>query len=126
MAQQVKDPELSLPGLGSLLWCIFSPWSGNFCMPQARQNTHTHTQNIPSSCYINRIILIFFFQAYETLLQKVLNKDFFKKNFFFRIALAAHGSSQARCQIKAAYHSHSNSGSKPCLQPTQQLTAMIL
>ena len=30
VAQQVKDPALSLPWLG------FSPWPGNFSMPQAQ------------------------------------------------------------------------------------------
>ena len=40
----------------------------------------------------------------------------------------AYGSSQARDQIEVTaaslYHSHSNSGSKPRLQTTTQLTAM--
>ena len=36
MAQQVKDPALSLLGLGSLLWCGFHPWPGNFHMPWAQ------------------------------------------------------------------------------------------
>ena len=34
MAQWVKDPELSLQWLGSLLWCRFDLWPGNFCMPR--------------------------------------------------------------------------------------------
>ena len=33
MAQQVKDPALSLLWLGLLLWHGFVPWPGNFCMP---------------------------------------------------------------------------------------------
>ena len=41
--------------------------------------------------------------------------------FFFRAAGAAHGSSQARGPIRATdaglCHGHSNSGSKPHLQP---------
>ena len=47
----------------------------------------------------------------------------------FRAALAAYGSSQARGWIRAAAAghnhscSHSHTGSKPCLQPTAQLTA---
>ena len=45
----------------------------------------------------------------------------------FRAAPAAHGGSQARGPIGAAasglHHSHSNSGSEPCLRPTPQLTA---
>ena len=32
MVQQVKDPELSLQQLGSLLWLRFDPWPGNFHM----------------------------------------------------------------------------------------------
>ena len=51
--------------------------------------------------------------------------------FFFSAfwaAPAAYGSSQARGQIRATaaspHHSHSNTGSEPCLRPTPQLTAM--
>ena len=44
-------------------------------------------------------------------------------------APAAYGGSQARGQIGAAaaglYHSHSNTGSEPCLRPTPQLMAML-
>ena len=32
MAEQVKDLILSLFWLGTLLWCRFDPWTGNFCM----------------------------------------------------------------------------------------------
>jgi len=46
----------------------------------------------------------------------------------FRAAHAAYRSSQARGRIRAVaadlYHSHSNSGSELCLQPTPQLKAM--
>ena len=48
---------------------------------------------------------------------------------FFRAALSADGSSQARGQIRTVAvglcHSHSNARSKPCLQPTPQLTAIL-
>ena len=48
--------------------------------------------------------------------------------FFFRVVPAAHGGSQSRGRIGATaavlHHSHSNTGSKLCLQPTQ-LTAML-
>ena len=30
MAQQTKDPALSLQPLGLLLWCGFNPWPRNF------------------------------------------------------------------------------------------------
>ena len=47
---------------------------------------------------------------------------------FFRAAPAAYAGSQARGQIGAAAaarcHSHSNTGSKPHLRPTPQLTSM--
>ena len=33
MAQQVKDPALSLPWLRLLLWNGFDPWPGTFHMP---------------------------------------------------------------------------------------------
>ena len=35
VAQQVRDPVLSLLLLQLLLWCRFSPWSGNFHRPWA-------------------------------------------------------------------------------------------
>ena len=52
--------------------------------------------------------------------------------FYFKNSLQGHtmayGSSQARGRIEAAAadlpHSHSNTGSKPHLRPTLQLTAM--
>ena len=47
----------------------------------------------------------------------------------FRATPAAYGSSQARGWIRATsaglHHTHSNTGSKPCLQPTPQLMAML-
>ena len=49
--------------------------------------------------------------------------------FLFRAIPEAYGSSQARGQIGAVaaglHHSHSNSGSQLCLQPTPQLTATV-
>ena len=36
LMQQVKDPTLSVPWLGFLLWCAFDPWPRNFHMPQVR------------------------------------------------------------------------------------------
>ena len=33
VAQWVKDPESSLLGLRSLLWCGFNSWLRNFYMP---------------------------------------------------------------------------------------------
>ena len=35
VTQQVKDPELSMLQLRSLLWWGFSPWPRNFHMPRA-------------------------------------------------------------------------------------------
>ena len=47
---------------------------------------------------------------------------------FSRATIAAYGGSQARGPIRAVaaglHQSHSNSGSKPCLRPTPQFTAM--
>ena len=52
---------------------------------------------------------------------------FFPFFFFLRVAPAEYGSSQARSQIGAAatslHHSHTNIGSKLCLQPTPKLMA---
>ena len=48
---------------------------------------------------------------------------------FSRAAPTAYGGSQARGLLGAVaaglHHSHSNLGSEPCLQPTQQLPAML-
>ena len=47
----------------------------------------------------------------------------------FRAAPLAYGGSQARGPIRATaaglHHSHSISGSEPCLQPIPQLTAVL-
>ena len=49
--------------------------------------------------------------------------------FFFRATSVAYEGSQAMGGIRAAgaglYHSHSNAGSKPHLQPIPQLTATL-
>ena len=37
VAQQVRDPALSLQRLVLLLWCRFDPWPGNFHMPWCNQ-----------------------------------------------------------------------------------------
>ena len=42
MAQGVKDPELSLPQLGLLLWHGFDPWPGNFCMLWCSNNNNNN------------------------------------------------------------------------------------
>ena len=48
--------------------------------------------------------------------------------FLFRAILAAYGSSQTRSRIRATaaglHHSHSNTGSELCLQPTLQLAGI--
>ena len=64
------------------------------------------------------------FSLKNVLAEAVLFFSFF---FLFRAIRVAHGSSQARGWIGATaastHHSHSNSGSKPCLLSTPQLTA---
>ena len=40
VAQQVKDPGLSLLGFGSLLWQALDPWRKNLCTQWARPNKH--------------------------------------------------------------------------------------
>ena len=40
MAQQVKDPALSLLWLGLLLWDRFNPWPRNFLMPWTQPKTN--------------------------------------------------------------------------------------
>ena len=66
----------------------------------------------------------FFFFKLGTL----LSFKFFNLFFcLFKATPTAHGGSQARGLIRATaaglHHSHSNSGSELCLQPTPQLTA---
>ena len=45
----------------------------------------------------------------------------------FRVTPLAYGGPQLRGQVRAVaaglHHSHSNTGSEPCLRPTPQLTA---
>ena len=66
------------------------------------------------------------------------DKDLYKQEFYLFIYLfivfskavpATYGGSQARGLIGAIavclYHSHSNSGFKPCLRPTPQLMATL-
>ena len=38
----IKDLAVTDPVM-SLLWLLFSPWPGNFCMLQAQPNTNTNT-----------------------------------------------------------------------------------
>ena len=40
VAQQVKDPVLSLLWLSLLLWVGFNPWPQNFCMPRTPPKTN--------------------------------------------------------------------------------------
>ena len=77
-------------------------------------------------------ILIVLFKVYLSLKflvlthQQVQNGFFF---FFFWATPATYGSSQPRGQIAAAAagprHSHSHAGSRVCLQPSPQLTAVL-
>ena len=54
-------------------------------------------------------------------------EDMIRKDAIFRAAPAAYGDSQARGLIRAVaaglWHSHSNTGSKLCLQSAPQLVA---
>jgi hypothetical protein len=69
---------------------------------------------------------IYFFQWGSVMMIRQLIKLYFKKSklyfVFLRVALTAHGGSQARGLIGAVaaglHHSHSNAGSKSSLQPT--------
>ena len=65
----------------------------------------------PLHCALQPVLLFFFFSSSFLLL--------------LRAACMAYGSSQARSQIRATAvglcHSHSNTGSETCLQPTPQL-----
>ena len=44
-ALAVKDLVLSLLWLGSLLWCRFDPWPGNFCMQRAQPKKKKKLKN---------------------------------------------------------------------------------
>ena len=41
----VKDPALSLLGLGLLRCCRPAPWPGSFCLPWVRPNNNRKTNN---------------------------------------------------------------------------------
>ena len=45
MEQQIKNP-MSLEQLGSLLWCRFDPWPGNFYMPWVWQKNNNKKKNL--------------------------------------------------------------------------------
>ena len=89
------------------------------CWPYWLHWCFCHRNNFTSKFYIFNVLLSFFPFSFFLF--------FFFFFFFclFRAALAACGGSQSRGWIRAAAagHSHSLSGSKPCLQPTPQLMA---
>ena len=80
-----------------------------------------------------QILFLPLFLLFKTLILTVSEAFFIFLIFFFfllfRAAPTAYGSSQARGRIRATAaglcHSHNNAGSKPCLWPTPQLTAML-
>ena len=78
---------------------------------------HLQCYAIPrsESCCLFNFILLFFF--------------FFGLFAFSRVAPTAYGGSQARGRIgtiaTCLRHSHSNTGSEPCLRPTPQFTATL-
>ena len=85
-----------------------------------------NTWNVPvwfDMCYMCKLHTRFPGLSAKKKRVKYLINDFF---FLFRAAPMAYGSSQARGRIGAAaaglHHSHSNTRSKPHLQPTPQLT----
>ena len=51
VAQQAKYQVLSLLWLGSLLWCGFDAWPGNFCMLPA-QPKEKEKKNKEPLCYV--------------------------------------------------------------------------
>ena len=63
VAQQVKDPVLSLQRLRLLLWCGFDLWPGNFHMllvyPKTKSKSEcrrgAHTQMSSSSCLVSTV-----------------------------------------------------------------------
>ena len=84
--------------------------------------------------FISRALSVFNFKCLPkpwgcelNVLEKKFRFDFFVFFFFFRASLTAHGSFQARGQIRTTavslHHSHSNMESKLHLRPTPQLRA---
>ena len=100
--------------------------SSTYCVPgTSSQDTAMHkTDQIPavpeSSLWSGR-------QQVQRKMNKIISD--FSFSLFIRAVPAAQGGSQARGRIRAAaaslHCSHSNVGSKPCLSPTPQLTAML-
>ena len=57
MAQQVKDPALSLQQLGSLLWLGFNPWEFHHAAGMAKKNKKdvyvpVCTENVRARFYV--------------------------------------------------------------------------
>ena len=53
MAQQVKEPALSLQQFGLLLWCRLDPWPGKLHMLQARPKQKEEENEIKGSISSN-------------------------------------------------------------------------
>ena len=54
MAQQAKDPALSLQQLGFLLWHRLDPWPRNFYMPQCKKKKKKEKKSL--NFHVNPII----------------------------------------------------------------------
>ena len=113
MAREPRWLNVGITALDLHAWCRgLSPVRAGargavFLLCSQVHSRHSLTAEVPS-----RPFLFFFFFFFA----------------FSRAAPVAYGGSQARGLIRAVaaglYHSHSNSGSEPCLRPTPQLTAM--
>ena len=117
MVQWVKDPALSLQQFGGM-GLIPSPGTST---------CHGHSQKLfqNNNKYIFKnhrnwgplaMVLIYLYILFHCFIF-----------LLFRATSTAYGSSQARGRIGAIaaslYHSHSNAGSEPSMQPTPQLIA---
>ena len=62
---RLKDTVFSLLWLGSLLWCRFDPWPGNFPMPQGgkkkKKKKKRHTKNLKTQNSGFEILVYFLF-----------------------------------------------------------------
>ena len=90
-------------------------------------HTHICILHVLRQCFKIQLLEYEYAEKMSRRLIPKVNHSFFFFFLLFRAAPEAYRSSQARGLIgaTAAGHSHSHTGSEPCLQPTPQLTATL-
>lgn len=93
VAQQVRDPVLSLQPLKSPLWCGFDPQPGNFCVSPVRPTQNKN--KVPQPEYLTKIYLLHSSEDYKiTARLYYIHSEVWKGKYF----LAYLGASGSRWQ----------------------------